>query len=177
MGLRRGVDKQGRVMEDMDGEQDAWLQEQDGPKTAEKDQKKEERKQGALNDAAARLFNGKKDTTMGPPIRRSKEPLTNLEIILSHVKPSETILKALKRLGDIKSAGAAPKTGVKKKNVRTRPSAIGMESTQSAGKGSATVTSASEASAAGRAFEELTEAAQVTPSPLLSHCNRYFVTP
>jgi hypothetical protein len=81
-------------------------------------------------------------------------------MILSHVKPSETILKALKRLGDIKSAGAAPKTGTKKKNVRTRPSAIGMDPTQSAGKGAATVTAANQASAAGRSFEELTEAAQ-----------------
>ena len=36
---------------------------------------------GALN-AAARLFSKKPDRSMGAPIRRSKDPLTNLEIIL-----------------------------------------------------------------------------------------------
>jgi hypothetical protein len=35
-------------------------------------------------------------------------------------------------VGDIKNAGAAPKLGAKKKNVRTRPSAIGMEATAGA---------------------------------------------
>ncbi len=35
------------------------------------------------------------DVSMGPPIRKSKDALTNLEIILSHVQKGETILQAL----------------------------------------------------------------------------------
>ena len=81
--------------------------------------------------------------------------MTNLELILEHVQPRETILKALRRLGTAMKAGANRQQN-KKKNVRTRPSKSGCDSDH---KGPAVAAGAAPADAAKskRSFDELTE--------------------
>lgn len=159
-------DKQGRVLEEHeDGENDAWLKEL-GHKDPEAEAKAKAKKKAARGmnafAAAARLVSNKKaDRSMAAPLRRAKDPLANLDIILSHVKPGETILAALRRLGAAKKKPAPARQQQRRKNVRTRPSASGMDAQMGAAKTQADSGLTAEAiQAAARSFEELTEAAQ-----------------
>lgn len=136
----------GQVLEENQDANDAWLEEWGAgtPKT-------EVPRTGDDGlDAFNRIHKKKKTEAKDQaPIRHSTDPLQNLEIVLSHLKPGETILKALKRLGP--TAGAGP--AMKKKNVRTKPSNTAMQT-------ESTATTDSQGGGDARAFAELTDAAQ-----------------